>query len=373
MITRDSCYFCTSTYQLLSIISLAATRGESADLYIDPQFKDAVHIAEHVEELKLFECIKVIDADEIYRSFFSHRRGLLNHLEIARSYLLIDKIAQMILEPGIKYNNMFISSRAYMPRMVQLFLIKHGINTKVNYFEDGIGSYLADHSYAPRMSDAILRKMLFGKSALLTNHDRYLFSPEIFRSINKSSKCGLFKIDNIFNEPEWLNAMNKVFGYDESEQLKERTVIIDEPLKDMLTNEQVSEVLGAYRTVLKYSGQNDTVLKLHPRTNERHEIPCAVFQSHGVPFEVVCMNNNVSDSVLVTFASTAVATPRILLHQEPYIILLYNILSTPYQAAKSLDDFFYSISKDRIDKKVFLPNDMEELVYALNIIYGGRC
>lgn len=48
----------------------------------------------------------------------------------------------------------------------------------------------------------------------------------------------------------------------------------------------------------------------------------------GVPFECLCMNLDINNGIIVSLESTAATTLKILLDQEPYIILLYKLVDT---------------------------------------------
>lgn len=56
---RDTCYFCTSTFQLFSIISLAVFRAEKAVLYINPQFKDAEENVSRIIRRSIFNKVSI--------------------------------------------------------------------------------------------------------------------------------------------------------------------------------------------------------------------------------------------------------------------------------------------------------------------------
>ncbi len=76
ILQKDTCYFCTSLYQLFEIPSIAQPRNEAADLYIDPQFSDAEFFAERIRTLNLFDNVVVIDSEKTYSIFFLAEKDL---------------------------------------------------------------------------------------------------------------------------------------------------------------------------------------------------------------------------------------------------------------------------------------------------------
>ena len=100
----DSCYFCSTSYQLFSTLSLAAERKEIADLYIVPRFSGSIQFAERIKKIGIFRSVEIINADKICGKYIRGGPGIMNHIQIANSYLYVKNIAEIILLPGVKYN-----------------------------------------------------------------------------------------------------------------------------------------------------------------------------------------------------------------------------------------------------------------------------
>lgn len=372
MTRRQTCYFCTSTFQLFSVISLAVTRKEQADLYIDPQFKDAARIAARIRKLGLFGKVRIINSEKIYNRFYTHRDGFINHLEIAKNYLHVDRIAAMILGEDVCYNNVFVSSKAYMPRMVILHYIKHRLRFRINYFDDGIGSYLDDRAYQPKKADIAVRKALFGSRAVKLDHDLYLLSPELYRKINPNSSHRLFGIKQIWKNIEWIRRLNYIFSIGEIQPLTQKAVILGQIFGELFDDQQADIMKGIYRTVSESFGKENTILKKHPRSSENDIQGLECYPDYGIPFEMICMNNSISDKVLIAYTSTAAGTPKTLLDKEPYLILLYKLAVPKNGLWEAVDEFYKNIkSIYSHPERVMIPESLDELKEYLNRLNAG--
>lgn len=365
MIKRDSCYFCTSTFQLFAIISLALSRNESADLYIDPQFTGADVFAKRIRDKKIFENVVVIGSERIYKKYMTAGPGLRNHLQIANTYLHVGDIAKSILLDNVQYSNMFLSSKAYLPRMVQLYYIKQKVDFQTFYFDDGAGSYENNRAYRISKSDEFLRLLLFGRRATKTNYIKYLFSPEIYFELNSGSE-NAYSIMRAWDNQYGEDLFNEIFGIIKKPEIRERVVILDQPKEEIFSSSGIRTVDTIYSELVQSFGYENVIVKKHPRSSDKDFQNIKYFQSQGLPFELYCMNIDMNEKIIVAHSSTAVATPKILFDQEPIIIVLSKIIE-PITGEKNLFvNYFEAVKKTYRNKdKVIIPNNMDELFRTL--------
>lgn len=358
----ESGYFCTSTFQLYGILSLRAMRNETADLYIDPQFKDADIIADRIRKLSLFDNVIVIDSESIYKCYYSARKGLLNHLQIARSYLFVEQIAQMILLPDTEYNSIFVSTKAYLPRMVYLSFLKNKKKTKLIYFDDGVGSYYADLAYEMKMGDAFVRAILFGKEANNIEHERFLFSPGMYKLLNPDTNYKVQGIVPYWNQENGISNLNSIFNCDTVCAITEKTIILDEPLEEVLETKSIEPIHKAYMEAVNQIGRDNVILKKHPRSKAGNDYGIKEYKMIGVPFETICMNSDLDGKILISYGSTALSTPKMLFNQEPYIVVLYNLCECNKEMDRLQHSFFSNLKKLYKDpSKVFEPENIDQL------------
>lgn len=366
---RDACYFCTSTFQLFSILSLAVFRAEKADLYIDPQFKDAEEIVSRITSLSIFNKVSLIDSDKIYNKYYTSRNGFLNHLQIATTYLHVDDIAKIILGENVCYRRIFVSTRAYLPRMVFLNYLKKHVECEICYFDDGVGSYFGDQAYEPRGADKLVRLLLFGRVANDVDHVRYLFAPEVFKAVNTEGKQRICKINPIWTSDRGRTTLNQVFKADSDCGISEPVIILEEPFHDLFTETGEKTINQIINELREATGFENTIIKKHPRSNIPEEKGVKYYKRFDIPLEAICINSDMNNKTLVSCFSTAAVTPKILMGQEPYVLLLYKIIKTKNGISAEMERFFQRVrSSYSRPERFIIPETMDEVYGAIALI-----
>lgn len=362
VIERDSCYFCTSTFQIFAILSLACERKENSDLYIDPQFSDAELFAKRIEDTGIFDSVKLIDSDSIYKKYMSYGPGVKNHLQIANSYLHVEDIARNILIENVAYKHLFLSSKAYLPRMVQLYYLKSKRLFTTFYFDDGTGSYGQERAYRIKFTDKCLRWILFGKKAISIKNDRYVFSPCLYSALNEKQDFEVRPIKRVWEDVKGKELINKVFGIINKPEIRERAIILDQPKDELFSRDDAQILNGIYKDIAQVIGFNNTVIKKHPRSSAEEYIGIKEFQNTGIPFEVYCLNSEMNKKIIISYSSTAVATPKVLFDQEPIVIVLCKLIKTIKGEKNLFEDYFQAVqSTYRDPKRFYIPEDVESL------------
>ena len=360
-IFRDSCYFCTSIFQMFSILSLAISRKEKADLYLDPQFKDVEDYAERIRATGIFEDVRIIDSKKIYDRYISRESGLINHLQIARTYLHVKSVGNIIVPKDRSYTNIFVSSRAFIPRLYILSCYKKKEDVNVYYFDDGVGSYYGNSALQPSKLDGTLRKVLFGKKAVNFDQDRYLLCPTLYEKINGKTPYQVLPVEPFWEKEERKALLDQVFPCGGDHVLNETAVILEE-LSDEYFNEKCLNLLNeTYEKTRQTFGADGLLVKSHPRSKGEKREGFRYYSNYALPFEILCMKNEMKEKVLIACGSTAVATPKMITDQEPYVILLYKFILHEGMEQDTLDNFFRALKNSYRDyEKVMIPGSIEE-------------
>lgn len=367
MIRRNSCYFCTSAFQLFPIIALASERRSSSDLYIDPQFDGAAYFANRIRECGIFDNVEVIKSQSIYQKYMSTGPGLINHLQIGNTYLHVSDIAKSILLDGVEYDNLFLSSKAYLPRMVFLYFIKMKKKFSTYYFDDGAGTYENNRAYQIKRNDRILRKMLFGDKAIETGFDRYVFSPLLFKQMNTDAVAR--PINRVWENESGRTLMNEIFDLSCTPNIKEKMIILDQPKEELFNNDDIKKIDSIYSRFVKTIGFDEAIVKKHPRSSAEDFKEIRYIEGTGIPFELYCLNIDMNKKILISHSSTAVATPKILFDQEPTVIVLTKLID-PITGEKDLFEEFFCAVKNtyRNKEKFIIPSSMDELDEICSIL-----
>lgn len=370
MIERDSCFFCTSPFQFFSILALATEQQEIADLYIDPQFSGAALFAERIKGKNIFHNVEVINSSKIYNKYMRSKPGIKNHLQIAKTYLHVEEITKMILLPGIKYKNIYLSSKAYFPRIIQLYYIKKKWDFNLYYFDDGAGSYYNDRAYQIKKTDKLVRWLLFGKKSIDTGHKRFVFAPDIYKLLNPNKSNEIKRIQRFWEEEAGRRIINYIFNVSDKILIKEKLIILDQPKDEILNTADIESINNIYRLLVEKIGFGNAIIKKHPRSPEKEIEQVNYFPENGIPFEIYCMNMNMNKKIIIGYSSTAVATPKILFNQEPMVIVLTKLFRPKTGELNLFEDYFLAVKNAYSNPKRFcIPGSWEELNNIMNELH----
>ena len=349
----NACFFCTTPFQILSAVNISLMNNEKADIYIGAHFPQAIEYASRLEKIGIFEKVIIIDEEKIHKKYLKNNRGFFNHLEIAKSYLHINEIAKMILVEDTHYEKAYTSSsRIYVGRMVQLYFLKNRINTEFIYFDDGEGSYYNKITYSFRFLDILVRIILLGTRGLKSVVQKkkiLLYSPELYKKLNPSSNAEVFTIKP-FSAGEGLQTyVNDIFAISEKKLIGESVIIMD-----TVKTEFIADHLElCYELVVEHFGVDNVVIKKHPRDTSISDRTYKYYCEYSIPFEALSLNLDMENKVVIALSSTATVMPKIIFNQEPYIVMLYELINIKNESkrTKKQRELFYKQCKAMYNDK----------------------
>lgn len=365
-------FFCTTPYQLITSVVLNHLLGEVSDIYIVPQFKSAAEYADNLRYLKLFNRVKLVDITEI-EEHKKARNKFLMHVGIVRQYMKIDDIAQSFLFQDTKYKKMYVSSKAYIPRMAYLYCVKHNLGTELVYYDDGEGSYYNRYRIEASPIDNFIRQMLFGKRSASISHKLYLYEPKLYKELNGSQWNGeIVPIPHIVKEQPVKDWISKIFRISSDDLISEKAIILDVLKEGKYSLEDEERLFGLYDDIQNLFGYEETIIKRHPRDKSTELNAFKCYEKYNIPFECLCTQMNMEEKVLIAVSSTAVILPKLLLGKEPIVILLYKLIDQINQSSeyKSKQDHFYKLCKGNYSSsdRFFIPKSYDELKNILESI-----
>lgn len=244
---------------------------------------------------------------------------------------------------SIKYNAIL----KYMCR----HLIKGG---KVYFTEEGIGEYLCGNENNI-IEEQKLHKYIGG---------RYLLLPEL--ALDKKS-VALYQNPYLNNKKEFKDLLKSIFSYEDEMQMYSGVIFFEQPFgKDYQYPEYNAIEERICKELYIAFSESEISFKAHPRTEKKQNSVNMIYGTN--PWE--CIVNDMADideRVLVTMASTAVITPKILCNKEPYVIVLIHFMKEFYETIengtvmyeRSIRMFEYVKSIYKKDK-FYVPKTMEE-------------
>lgn len=364
MLNERSCFICTTPYQVLTSIALVKNHNLSADLYVVNQFDNSKELSSRLAKEKVFENVYYLDEKNILYKIKHSKSKLMNRLNLALAYRKLDNIIEPIIRSHM-YDACYISSKAFLGRLICLYLYKKNDKVKCFYFDDGIGSYCNINLYNVNPIDKIARFLFISPKTLRIHFDKYLYNVELYNKMIDNNES-LHTIHPLKNDKENRELISRIFSMNDYQTIKEKFLIFDSLREKELTEKGQAEVKLLFDNIIKIVGQENVIIKAHPRDKNRDK-DLNYFVEQNIPFESFCFFQNFSDKVFITNMSTAVFTPKLLFDQEPIVIMLFSILEDDLIIKTKIREIainFKSIYKKR--ENVIIPESIDELINVLN-------
>lgn len=363
-------YFCTTPYQIITAIALKKQTGQKADIYIVPQFKMAAQYAENIGKLNIFNNVRLVDTTSL-ESHKAARSKLLMHIGIVGQYFKVNKIGKEILIPDTEYTKIYVSSKAYIPRMAYLYCVKNDVNTELVYYDDGEGSYYNKYRIEATGIDKVIRRIIFGKKSIEGSHVLYLYNPELYRAINGNHWNGeIREIAHSIKKSNIKEHLSQIFDIGNQDLINEKVVILDVLKPGKYAEEDITKLYGIYERIRERFTFEQTIVKKHPRDKSTELGYYKCYENYNIPFECLCTQMDMDNKVLIAVSSTAVVIPKLLLGEEPVVILLYKIIKQINQSEDYLkkQDMFYELCKKsyKDPDRFTIPTSYDELINILN-------
>ena len=360
----DRCYLCDTPYQVFTCIHIELHEKHNADIYILNSFSAAKNIVEVINNYTIFRKAFLI-SDETICNNKTHKTKLRNHLNTIRQYLSVDKLFEANFEKNIEYNHIFFTCNHICFRLFRFYHIKHKRRSVFHLYDEGIGSY-DGHFENIKFYDRIIRNILFGKKASTMKYDIFLYKPELYYDYYKRKTCvhKIVPFDHIdFNH---LPLFAEIFQVT-NRPITKNVIFFDAVREEIFTNDwSLSKMAEWYSTIESYIGYDKMYLKSHPRAMDKYPHKCENYPSSKCPMEIEYLNMDMDNMVLITLASTAVITPKLLYDKEPIVLLLCNIDNQVYKPNNNQLAFYKSIQSIYRDKtKIMILKNEESMKECL--------
>lgn len=364
----DACFFCTTPFQLISAISIVKEKKERADLYIISQFENAKKIANNIKKLHIFVRVKVINDSKLKSIFINNNVVKKLHLGMLLSYAYVNTIVKRILFNCTDYSRLYISSKAYVLRLVEYYFEKNNKNVEKVYFDDGIGSYSGFYNINTlRKRENCIKRLFSPRMTKLKCNNIYVYSPMIFKCSNPGNTYVVHGISNVCNSD--IDTINKVFNSSNQCKIDEPIILLDTIPSEVFEKEVAKEYTRIVDSAVELLGNRNVMIKKHPRDNSTNNPQCEYYHYDSLPFEIVIANSCISNKVLISYFSTAAITPKLLFDQEPYVILLNNLVDSKTPANIEIKRVFDSVKMQYKDSARFIiPQNKDELFSVLKSI-----
>ena len=297
--------YCETPFQLIVALNVAyefLEEEEKIDLYIvKDMFNSTNQFCVHTNHKRI--------NNVFYVRRTLPRRNVITRIKQRLRYRK-DRVLHIYTEAdGKKFPKYrFIISIKY--NAILKYMCKHLVKGgKVYFTEEGIGEYLCGNE-----NDIIEEQRIHQYVG-----GRYLLLPEL--ALDKKS-VALYRNPYLNVEEEFKEIFKSIFSYENEIKRYSQLIIFEQPFgKDYQRKEYDSLVDKIYKELNSVFREKDISIKAHPRTEKKHNSTNMIYGT--TPWE--CIVNDMEDieeRVLITMASTAVITPKVLCNKEPCIIVL---------------------------------------------------
>ena len=314
-------YICTTPFQVMTCIALNS--GKKGDLVVLDKFNSSKELCDKVQQSHVFDSVTLFDDSQMWSG--NSKSWVMLRLKTANTYRHCKELVERFF-PDIKnYTGIYVSSRQQVNRLLCMYAAEWMPETKINYFDDGLGSYSQSVTKVKGF-DKLLRTIFAGKKAANFTYNLHLYAPKIYQAYNGTQE----PVEKIVIDQEIRQKISEIF---EAGEIKVQKKILFDTIPSV---EFQGEGIQIYdELVHKILEQGDVVIKQHPR-NKEFKYDAEYMENVNIPFEVLCSTADYSESTFYTSFSTAVFTPKLIYDQEPAIVFLYKIMK-PYRRDKAQD------------------------------------
>lgn len=353
-------FLCNTPYQVIVATQIAKSEYENDvnDIIVTDKIADYERLYTNIEKSGVFNRVTLWRIKNKY----TNKSGLF----FVASFLL-SKLNINIHKINFgKYDNLFCGNIAKVATILYRTLKrKKEVNTYL--FEDGFSTYSKECcGFFEKINkkNTIRQKLIrvYRKASFEFFFDlkgMYLFSPNILDWKPPFPVIEIEKIDS--NNNDLVETYNRIFGvrtiidsYSEGVIFFEESYFADSiDIGDEDVIKQIANKVGL----------DEFLLKMHPRNpvNRFNKVGIKVNKDTSIPWEIIALNNDLSDKTLVTIASGSAITSLVNTNTKPQkIIMLMNceeiddeLLTPSLEILRRIAETFNDI--------IWLPKSIEEV------------
>lgn len=240
------------------------------------------------------------------------------------------------------------------------------INTNIElfFYEDGTGSYVYKNWAEERQESKIfLLHKLLNRSLFKCNEIKgmYVYLPELIKK-EYWDRTSIIRLNLDENLKEKIK---NIFEIHNQNRFKNKDIIFfDQPLSKDTKETYLINERNILNDLIKFINKKRLIIKCHPRQDDTFEDLGIDSYKSCIPWEVEVLNLNFNEKILISFGSTALLTPFIIMQKKPKIIFCYDIYGKKYKNYFMLNEFVLKVKKLYGDNLIILKdiNDLSNLL-----------
>lgn len=351
-------FFCSTPYQVINAIQIKENIccDENVDIYILNHFNNSQVVYEALKDLKIFDNVIFLEIKDFTLSF--ENKKFFTLIRKIYVYLRYRNIVKEFTKNDNIYSNIYFSYPDFIIKLATMNYKKQNNKLKIYMFEDG--TYAYNHANRKNTFIKIILNRLFGFGDCTENYDAFLVYNKKLNLLK--AKNNVIEIPSIdLANYSLIEKYNKIFNYNSNNKINEKYIFFDSPDPVEEINRKAKEVL---EVIAESVQKRNIMVKIHPRYSNEMYKEFSVYTDSSVPWEVICMNNNIENKILISTFSTACFSPKLIFNKEPIVILLYKLLKLHEDGTVSEDGVNFVNSVKNLYKnsnKIYIPEDIDEL------------
>ncbi|HAP9554085.1 TPA: hypothetical protein IWK48_002580, partial [Enterococcus faecium] len=223
------------------------------------------------------------------------------------------------------YDEIFIQGENYFTKILFSNVYKKNPDVKLNYIEDGLGTYLKKSIFSTSKNVQRVFKILNKNSIFKKKIDDYfVYCPELLLYDVKNIK----KIPKIDENSKLMKNIQSIFGIEEV-FVGDKCIFFDQPLLSDGYGIDETDIFAKVNSI--FSGKKETLIKLHPRARTNRYGEKNILNS-SLPFEVLLLENDFSSTLLISPISTISFSPSMMFEKTINSIMLAKLILNEYTA-----------------------------------------
>lgn len=360
-------FICNTPYQLLIAIHMAENMfaKDAVDVIISNHFLGSKDIVKRINEEK----VVFRHAYYVESFIFSRRQGKYKGSRIRNRVLYginIKKELSNFIELIDVYDEFYVANFECFTELIYNYIRRY-MNPKVKVFsyEDGYGSLCDDWMFhVAEVEKSSIRKWFDRKILNLwytpESYAGYYISRPDYLMIK--IPCSVIKIDSFEkNNVGFLKKINFIFGYEYGKVGNYSNKVIYFEESTQVEGIDFNGDVEVINKIAGFVGKENIIVKQHPRNtkNRFKELGYLTDSNVGVPWEVILLNQDISNSVLIAIGSSTIIMSD----------MFSNINGKSIYLEKFMDNsLLKSCHKDFHDKnygdgdKIYMPKSEEEFI-----------
>lgn len=346
--------YCCSVYQVFNAVHIAkhVLINDTLDVMIADYVPNYKAIAGGLRSSGLFESVYEVASNLIAKQKYKHTRWTVYGYRLFPELILRNAGVHI----NTKYDRYYFAT--FDDFIAFLYLDLHRTNPDIQCccYEDGGTTYMRSFQSTNRVEERLHRYLNIrplGKETV----PLLVYDPSLMTFDCGAEVIGMPKISH--EDREFIKCINTVFGVNEIEVPDESVIFFEESfLADGLKNNDL-ELIEFCSDVCSKA----MILKPHPRNPyNRFENSHIRIMKSSIPWEVYCLNCDLSGKTLVTINSNAAISPHIIFENAPKSILLFNMLvGESYLRGKPEYDKYYEKVLSQYSGRMVAPSNFDQL------------